>query len=225
MFGAGCVRVWPVGSEFRYHRYMNAPDPEDRTTTELRDPDHDPSASLALEPQHVRRLTSLLLATSGESKPAVSPINGQPLGDVPQSSEADVVEAFKRARKAQARGGNVGNTVAAGGAGDASSAPMTPMTPPPADNNGMTAAPGAAVAPAPAAPGVDPNSLLGSQLDAERIQRERAQTQYRGALEASQEALNQNPPAHTAAIENARRALAVVDENARYFSESCLNSR
>ena len=78
MFGAGCVRVWSVVDEFRYHRYMNAPDPDDRTTTELRDPDHDPSASLALEPQHVRRLTSLLLATSGETKPAVSPIKAPP---------------------------------------------------------------------------------------------------------------------------------------------------
>jgi succinate-semialdehyde dehydrogenase/glutarate-semialdehyde dehydrogenase len=81
---------------------MNAPDPNDGTTTELRDPDHDPRASLALEPEHVRRLTGLLLATSGETQPAVSPINGQPLGDVPQSSEADVAEAFKRARRAQA---------------------------------------------------------------------------------------------------------------------------
>src|SRR5689334_10996388 len=82
---------------------MNAPDPHDGVTAELRDPDHDPRASLALEPDYVRRLTGLLRATSGETKPAISPINGQPLGDIPQSSERDVAEAFKRARKAQAQ--------------------------------------------------------------------------------------------------------------------------
>jgi succinate-semialdehyde dehydrogenase / glutarate-semialdehyde dehydrogenase len=80
---------------------MSAPDPDEAAALDVRDPDHDPSASYALDPARVRRLTGLVLATSGESKRAVSPINGQPLGDVPQSSEDDVAEAFRRARRAQ----------------------------------------------------------------------------------------------------------------------------
>jgi succinate-semialdehyde dehydrogenase/glutarate-semialdehyde dehydrogenase len=78
---------------------MNAPEP---TTPDVLDPETDPSASYALDPQLVRRLTSQLRATSGESKRAVSPVNGQPLGDVPQSTTSDVAAAFKRARRAQA---------------------------------------------------------------------------------------------------------------------------
>lgn len=83
---------------------MNAPEPNDPhgATTDLLDPDHDPGASYALEPGDVRRLTGLLRATGSETKRAISPINGQPLGDIPQSTEADVAEAFRRARKAQA---------------------------------------------------------------------------------------------------------------------------
>ncbi len=87
---------------------MNAsPEPTEPTGTgapasDLLDPDHDPAASYALDQGLVRRLTGHLLATSGESLRAVSPINGQPLGDIPQSSTADVEEAFRRARKAQA---------------------------------------------------------------------------------------------------------------------------
>ncbi|UDY24340.1 succinic semialdehyde dehydrogenase [Nocardioides sp. Kera G14] len=66
-----------------------------------RDPEHDPAAVLALEPEYVERLTSRILATSGESKEVTSPISGAPLAHIPQSSEADVVEAFARARTAQ----------------------------------------------------------------------------------------------------------------------------
>lgn len=84
---------------------MNSPDPLDptgATAADVLDPDHTPAASYALDQALVRRLTGLLHATSGEVQRAVSPVNGQPLGDIPQSSPADVDEAFRRARKAQA---------------------------------------------------------------------------------------------------------------------------
>ena len=68
---------------------------------ELRDPGTDPTASYALEPGYVRALTDRVLATSGESISTYCPFNGQPLGAVPQSSPADVQEAFVRARRAQ----------------------------------------------------------------------------------------------------------------------------
>src|SRR5689334_11723818 len=87
---------------FAYSRYMNAPEPSKASAgTTLLDPETDPSASWALDQGLVRRLTGLLRATSGESVRAISPINGQPLGDVPQSSTADVEAAFERARRAQ----------------------------------------------------------------------------------------------------------------------------
>jgi hypothetical protein len=66
------------------------------------DPEHDPRASYALEPEYAASLTERLLATSGSSVQVASPLNGAPLAHIPQSSEADVAEAFKRARVAQA---------------------------------------------------------------------------------------------------------------------------
>jgi succinate-semialdehyde dehydrogenase/glutarate-semialdehyde dehydrogenase len=66
------------------------------------DPEHDPAASYSLEPGYVEALTRQVLSTTGESVQSTSPINGQPLGSIPQSGEDDVVEAFARARKAQA---------------------------------------------------------------------------------------------------------------------------
>ncbi|NYG60148.1 succinate-semialdehyde dehydrogenase/glutarate-semialdehyde dehydrogenase [Nocardioides daedukensis] len=74
------------------------PDP---LTSGPHDPEHDPSASYALEPDYVAALTDRIVSTSGETKLSVSPINNQPLAHIPQSSEADVVEAFARARRAQ----------------------------------------------------------------------------------------------------------------------------
>ena len=68
---------------------------------DILDPDHDPQASYAIDQAMVRRLTGLVTATSGESVKSVSPITGQPLGYIPQSTAADVEEAFRRARKAQ----------------------------------------------------------------------------------------------------------------------------
>jgi len=65
------------------------------------DPEHDPTASYALDQGFVRSLTSRVVSTTGRSKPTYSPISGQPLGHVPQSDEGDVEEAFARARIAQ----------------------------------------------------------------------------------------------------------------------------
>ncbi|MCW2853600.1 MAG: gabD2 1 [Nocardioides sp.] len=65
------------------------------------DPEHDPTAAYALERGYVESLTARLLATSGDAVQVFSPLNGAPLAHVPQSSEADVAEAFVRARRAQ----------------------------------------------------------------------------------------------------------------------------
>ena len=65
------------------------------------DPEHDPTASYALDPAYARALTNRVVSTTGQTVPAYSPITGQPLGMIPQSSEADVREAFARARHAQ----------------------------------------------------------------------------------------------------------------------------
>lgn len=66
------------------------------------DPEHDPRASYALEPEYVARLTDRVLATTGTSSQVTSPIDGAPLANIPQSSADDVEEAFRRARTAQA---------------------------------------------------------------------------------------------------------------------------
>ncbi|HQR26959.1 MAG TPA: succinic semialdehyde dehydrogenase [Nocardioides sp.] len=65
------------------------------------DPEHDPTASYALEPGYVDALTKRIVSTSGETAEVHSPLNGQPLAHIPQSSDADVAEAFARARVAQ----------------------------------------------------------------------------------------------------------------------------
>ena len=65
------------------------------------DPEHDPTATYALDPAYVRSLTDRVVSTTGEAKPSYSPITGQPLAMIPQSSEADVKEAYARARQAQ----------------------------------------------------------------------------------------------------------------------------
>ncbi len=76
-------------------------DPADPTVTGPHDPEHEPSATLAFEPEHAAELTRRIVATSGESVVVSSPLTGQPLAHIPQSSEADVAEAFARARRAQ----------------------------------------------------------------------------------------------------------------------------
>ncbi len=84
-----------------YARSMSAHD-ADPTVTGPHDPEHEPSATLAFEPEYAAALTQRLVATSGESAVVSSPLTGQPLAHIPQSSEADVAEAFRRARRAQA---------------------------------------------------------------------------------------------------------------------------
>ena len=65
------------------------------------DPEHDPTATYALDPAYGRALTNRVVSTSGHTVAAYSPITGQPLAMIPQSDEADVREAFARARYAQ----------------------------------------------------------------------------------------------------------------------------
>src|SRR4249919_1756027 len=66
-----------------------------------RDPEHDATASYALEPEYAESLTKRLLATTGQTVEVRSPLNGAPLAHIPQSSAEDVAQAFARARKAQ----------------------------------------------------------------------------------------------------------------------------
>ena len=65
------------------------------------DPEHDPTASYALEPDHAAALTRRVRSSSGETVLVRSPLGGQPLAHVPQSSDDDVREAFARARRAR----------------------------------------------------------------------------------------------------------------------------
>ncbi len=65
------------------------------------DPEHDVTAAYALEPAYVRALTDRVVSSTGESVPTTCPFNGQPLAMIPQSGEADVDEAYRRARRAQ----------------------------------------------------------------------------------------------------------------------------
>ncbi len=65
------------------------------------DPEHDPTASYALDPAYVRALTSRVVSSTGQAVPTYTPLSGQPLAMIPQSSEADVKEAYARARRAQ----------------------------------------------------------------------------------------------------------------------------
>ena len=66
------------------------------------DPEHDPTASYALEPDYVAGLTRRVVSLTGQSVEVRSPLNGAPLAHIPQSSDDDVAEAFARARRAQA---------------------------------------------------------------------------------------------------------------------------
>ncbi|GAA0977932.1 Putative succinate-semialdehyde dehydrogenase [NADP(+)] 2 [Nocardioides aquaticus] len=65
------------------------------------DPEHDPTASYALEPDYTEALTRRVLATSGRTAAVHSPLDGAPLAHVPQSGDEDVAEAFRRAKVAQ----------------------------------------------------------------------------------------------------------------------------
>lgn len=65
------------------------------------DPEHDPKASYALEPDYVASLTNRVVSTTGETVAVSSPLSGQPIAHIPQSSADDVAEAYAKARRAQ----------------------------------------------------------------------------------------------------------------------------
>lgn len=65
------------------------------------DPEHDPRASYAFEPEYVTSLTSRIIATTGTGVTSFAPATGKPLAVIPQSSIDDVKEAYARARRAQ----------------------------------------------------------------------------------------------------------------------------
>jgi acyl-CoA reductase-like NAD-dependent aldehyde dehydrogenase len=66
------------------------------------DPEHDSTAAYGLDRAYVAGLTRRVVSSTGETHAVSSPIGGTPLAHVPQSSQADVAEAFARARAAQA---------------------------------------------------------------------------------------------------------------------------
>jgi succinate-semialdehyde dehydrogenase / glutarate-semialdehyde dehydrogenase len=65
------------------------------------DPEHDTTATYALEPAFVRDLASAVVSTTGETVTTRAPFTGQPVAVLPLSSEADVAAAAERARAAQ----------------------------------------------------------------------------------------------------------------------------
>src|SRR3954465_3956283 len=65
------------------------------------DPEHDPRASYAFEPEYVAALTDRIIATTGGGVTSYAPATGKPLAVIPQSSHADVKAVFARAPRAQ----------------------------------------------------------------------------------------------------------------------------
>jgi succinate-semialdehyde dehydrogenase/glutarate-semialdehyde dehydrogenase len=72
-----------------------------QTTGLPTDPEHDLTASYALDPALVSRLTSRVVSSTGQAVTVHAPATGQPLATVPQSSAEDVAAAYDRARRAQ----------------------------------------------------------------------------------------------------------------------------
>ncbi len=62
------------------------------------DPEHDLSATYALDQSYVRSLTARLVASSGETTMVHAPATGQPLAQVPKSTPDDVRVAFAKSR-------------------------------------------------------------------------------------------------------------------------------
>ena len=81
---------------------MSEPNPAFNLLDGPSDPEHDPKASLALEPDYVANLTRRVVTSTGRSVPVESPLDGAPIAHIPQSSADDVAEAEARARRAQA---------------------------------------------------------------------------------------------------------------------------
>jgi len=85
---------------------MSAPTPPesgplDSLSQGPHDPERDPRATYALEPSYAATLTRRVVASSGRGAEVFSPLTGQPLAHIPQSTVADVAEAYARARRAQ----------------------------------------------------------------------------------------------------------------------------
>ncbi|WP_185996535.1 succinic semialdehyde dehydrogenase [Nocardioides campestrisoli] len=78
-----------------------ASSPRGPLTDGPRDPEHDPSASYALEPDYVAALTARVAASGAQTHEVRSPLDDAPLAHVPQSSPADVERAIVRARQVQ----------------------------------------------------------------------------------------------------------------------------
>jgi len=81
---------------------MNAQHPSSGPVVEgPHDPEHDPTASYALDRGYIWSLTSRVVASSDRTVEVRSPLGDQPLAHIPQSSADDIDEAFRRARRAQ----------------------------------------------------------------------------------------------------------------------------
>lgn len=65
------------------------------------DPEHDSTATYALEPAFVRNLARVVVSTSGEQATTYAPFTGQPIAALPLSTVPDVAVATDRARAAQ----------------------------------------------------------------------------------------------------------------------------
>lgn len=65
------------------------------------DPEHDASASYAIDPARARRLTEAIRADGSRTRRTYSPLTGQPIADIPMSEPRDVDAAFESARRAQ----------------------------------------------------------------------------------------------------------------------------
>jgi succinate-semialdehyde dehydrogenase / glutarate-semialdehyde dehydrogenase len=75
--------------------------PRDPDTTAPVDPEHNATATYAVEPALVRRLTGRVVSTSAESHTSYAPFTGQPVASLALSSPDDVETATARAREAQ----------------------------------------------------------------------------------------------------------------------------
>src|SRR5690606_12074209 len=82
---------------------MTASSPRGPLTDGPRDPEHDPRASWALEPDYVARLTARVVATPGAqpTHEVRSPLDDAPLAQLPQSTPLDVGRALATARRVQ----------------------------------------------------------------------------------------------------------------------------
>src|SRR6188472_2904237 len=99
------MELWLVTGSGTYARRMS--DHPDSPALTPADPEHDTTATYALDPAVVRRLSSALVATSGESHTTYAPFSGQPIAAIPISTVADVAVAAERARAAQAEWSHV----------------------------------------------------------------------------------------------------------------------